>query len=337
MSSATSAADRAVATIAGSVPPEALGRTLVHEHLVVTDLELERNLPHPEWDEEMVTSQVRAQLQRLADRGVQTIVDLTVPGLGRDIRRISRMVEGSPVHIVVSTGFYTSHVLPNFFALNGPGRLVDRSDPLAEMFYRDITEGIAGTRIRAGMLKVASGVHGMTEDVLRVFYAAGEAHRATGVPITTHSEASIRGGVEQQRVLAQRGVPLERVVIGHSGDSRDIGYLCALADEGSFLGFDRFGMEHLADDGDRLDTLVTLLEKGYEDHLLISQDAAVFSAMTPPSWRRSHAPHWHMEHIVDTVLPRLRRRGLTPELERTLLVDNPRRLLAGPASGEAGE
>lgn len=99
------------------------------------------------------------------------------------------------------------------------------------------------------------------------------------------------------------------------------------------------GRQHLADDEDRLDTLVTLLEQGYEDHLLISQDAAVFSAMTPPSWRRPHAPHWHMEHIVDTILPGLRHRGLTPELERKLLlVENLRRLLAGPdrETGELG-
>lgn len=317
-----------VQTVAGVVPADQLGTTLIHEHLIVTDPELEKNLPHPEWNEATVAAGVRTQLEQLAELGVQTIVDLTVPGLGRDVGRIAELAAESPVHIVASTGYYTTDVLPPFFHLNGPGRLVDGPDPLAEMLLQDIISGIGETTIRAGMIKVASGARGFTDDVERLFTAAAQAHRQTGVPITTHSDPANRGGLEQQRVLGDLEVPLDRVVIGHSGDSTDIDYLCALAEAGSFLGFDRFGMAHTGRDDDRIRMLLALLERGYEKQVVLSQDAAVFSQITPPSWRQSNTPSWRMDHLHTTVLPRLRAAGVDHDLERQLMVDNPRRVLA---------
>src|SRR5690606_34672754 len=102
------------------------------------------------------------------------------------------------------------------------------------------------------------------------------------VPITTHSDAAARGGLAQQDALSRLGVPLEHVVIGHSGDSLDLPYLRALADRGSYLGFDRFGMEHVGRDEDRIRMLRALLDAGYADRIVLSHDAAVFSRVTPP-------------------------------------------------------
>ena len=318
-----------VESVAGAVPADQLGTTLIHEHLIVSDPELDLNFPHPEWEADRVRSQLRAQMEQLAALGVETIVDLTVPGLGRDVGRIARMAHDSPVQIVVSTGYYTSDVLPNFFRLNGPGRLVAGPDPLTEMFLNDIRDGIAGTSARAGMIKVASDARGITDDVARVFRAAATAQLQTDVPITTHSDPAARNGLEQQHFLSQLGVPLDRVVIGHSGDSTDVDYLCELAEAGSFIGFDRFGMTHMGRDADRLRTLKALLERGYQDHIVLSQDAAVFSRMTPPTWRAKHTPHWKMDHLHTTILPQLRAAGVNSLLERQLLVDNPRHVLAG--------
>lgn len=318
-----------VQTLTGPVPAGQLGTTLIHEHLIVTDPELDRNFPHPEWDEERVAQQLRQQLRHLAELGVGTVVDLTVPGLGRDVHRVARMAAGIPVHIVVSTGYYTYTSLPPFYHLNGPDRLVRGPDPLLEMFVKDIREGVAGTQIRAGMIKVASAAQGITDDVALVFSAAAQAHRETGAPITTHSDPRTTRGLEQQQRLAEEGADLNRVVIGHSGDSADIHYLCALADAGSYVGFDRFGMAHMGQDSARLRMLLDLLERGYEDRILLSQDAAVFSRMTPPSWRAAHAPDWRMDHLHSTVLPQLRAAGMDRRLQDQLMVENPRRLLAG--------
>lgn len=322
---------RTVPTFTGEVTGEDLGVTLIHEHVFVTDRVLDRDLPHPEWDEDRAIEHAIAGLRRLHGHGVRTVVDLTVPGLGRDVARVRRVAEAVPVRIVAATGWYTDSALPPFFRLNGPGRLVDGPDPLRELFLRDIREGIQGTDVRAGMIKVVSDAEGLTPDVDRVFRAAAEAHLETGVPITTHSHAPTRGGIAQQRRLAELGVPLDRVIIGHAGDSDDLGYLLRLADAGSFLGFDRFGMSHMAPDEQRVATLLALLDRGYADRIVLSHDAAFFSRVTPPSWRARTTPDWHMERLHTGILPRLRAAGVGEGTIAAMMVGNTRLILTGEA------
>jgi phosphotriesterase-related protein len=320
---------RAVPTFTGDVSGDELGPTLIHEHVFVRSPELDRDLPHPEWDEGAAVEAAVAAFERLHGLGIRTVVDLTVPGLGRDVDLVARVAARVRVRIVASTGYYTPDVLPLAIRTRGPGRLTGGPDPLVELFVGDIERGIAGTGIRAGMIKVVSDAAGLTPDVRRVFEAAAVAHRRTGVPITTHSHAPSRGGLAQQHLLAALGVPLDRVVIGHSGDSGDLDYLAELADRGSVLGFDRFGMEHVRPDAERIGTLLALLHRGYADRIVLSHDAAVFSRVTPPSWRSAHAPHWHFEHLHRRILPSLREAGVDDATVRQLVVGNPARILAG--------
>ena len=133
------------------------------------------------------------------------------------------MAERIPLHLVAATGYYTADVLPLYFQFHGPGRLIDEPDPLAAMFIRDIEEGIAGTAVRAGMIKVMTGPAGWTPDVVRVMTAAAMAHARTGVTITTHSVPETRNGLEQQAFLREHGVPAHRIVIGHSRRHRGPG------------------------------------------------------------------------------------------------------------------
>jgi phosphotriesterase-related protein len=327
----TPAPAAAVPTFRGSIRPAELGPTLIHEHVFVGHPELDLNHPHPEWDPEEAVEGAVAALTRLHDLGIRTVVDLTVLGLGRDVARVARVAERVPVHLVAATGYYTSNVLPPFFRTHGPGRLVSGPDPLVEYFLRDIEEGIAGSGIRAGMIKVVTDEEGITEDVARVMGAAAEAHRRTRVTVTTHSRPALRNGLEQLAFLRARGVPPERIVIGHSGDSEDVDYLRRLMDEGATIGMDRFGMEHVLPDDRRVATVLALLRLGYADRMVLSHDAACFSRMSPPSWRAAHAPHWHYENIPRRVLPMLSAGGATEADIHQMIVTNPARLLAPAA------
>jgi phosphotriesterase-related protein len=272
-------------------------------------------------------------LHALHAQGIRTIVDLTVPGLGRDARTVAAVAARVPVHIVAATGWYTRGRLPLHFALRGPGRAVDGPDELVELFVRDIRAGIAGTRVRAGMLKVVTDEDGITPDVARVLEAAAEAHRATGVTITTHSHPGTRNGRDQQRFFRERGVALERVIIGHSGDTDDLDYLRGMMDAGSTIGMDRFGMEHVLQDEHRVRTVVELVRLGYADRMILAHDAAFYSHVTPPSWRAAHAPRWHMETIPRRIVPALRAQGVPDTAIHQLLVANPRRLLEPVGTG----
>ena len=323
-----------VQTYRGPIEATGLGVTLIHEHVFVRDRELAANYPDPEWQEAEAVERAVAAFTALHALGVRTIVDLTVPGLGRDPSLVASVAARVPVHIIAATGWYTPDSLPLYFRFHGPGRLIDRPDPLVDYFVRDIAEGIAGTSVRAGMLKVMSDDRGISPDAARVMAAAAEAHEQTGIPITTHSVPASRNGLEQQAFLRERSVDPSRIIIGHSGDSEDVDYLRTLMDGGSTIGMDRFGMEHVLPDDRRATTVLALLRLGYADRMILSHDAAIYSHVTPPSWRGSHAPHWHMADIHRRVIPMLRAGGASDRELEQMLVLNPRRLL-GPASGDA--
>src|SRR5207248_10136083 len=128
------------------------GRTLMHEHVFLLNSELERDYPDTFDEEERIPDAV-AKLRALAATGIDTIVDLTVLGLGRDVRRVAAVAGQAGISVVAATGYYTFDELPTWAKLRGPGTLTGGSDPLEAMFVRDLTEGIGDTGIRAGVLK----------------------------------------------------------------------------------------------------------------------------------------------------------------------------------------
>lgn len=318
-----------VETFRGPINPDRLGATLIHEHIFVRNPEIELYLPDGEWDPAAAVESAVEGLTDLYERGIRTVVDLTVPGMGRDVQLVARVAERVPINIIAATGWYTQDVLPPYFRFHGPGRMIDRADPIIELFVRDIREGIAGGKVRAGLLKVMTGEPGLTEDVIRVMSAAAIAHQETGVTITTHSHPASHNGLVQQAFLCERGVAAERIIIGHSGDCEDLDYLRQLMDNGSTIGMDRFGMEHVLSNERRLRTVVALLESGYADRMVLSHDAAFYSHVTPPSWRARSAPTWRMDTISQTIIPMLLDAGVSSDEIAQMMVINPRRLLEG--------
>lgn len=325
-----------VQTLKGPVSAGNLGTTLIHEHLFVSHPELDLNFPHPEWDEPAMVDAAVDGLERLWGLGVRTVVDLTVLGLGRDVARVARVADRTRMQLAVSTGYYTADVLPPFFHTHGPGRLVDGPDPLVELFLNDIEDGVAGTGLRAAMLKVVTDRPGLTADVRRVLTAAALTHQQTGVPITTHTHAPSQNGRDQLAFFIAEGVAPDRLIIGHCGDSEDLGYLRELMDSGATIGMDRFGMEHVLPDDRRVRTVLELLRLGYAEKMVLSHDAAFFSRTTPPSWRTSRAPNWHLENIPRRIVPQLLAGGATDHDIHQMLVLNPSRLLSPGLGGGAG-
>lgn len=318
---------RFIQTVRGPVAVEDLAATLLHEHIFIRNPELEENYPSPEWNEDSMIDLARGELQKLYERGISTIVDLTVMGLGRSIERIRRVAEGIDINIVAATGYYTKSALPAFFDVHRPGGLVDQPDPLAKLFIADIREGIAGTGVKAAVLKVVTDRDGLTPGVVRVLEAAAEAHLATGVPIFTHTDSRACTGLLQQQVLRERGVDLTHVLIGHCDDTDDLAYLKTLMDAGSTIGMDRFGLTNVVSDAQRVDTIVTLCHQGYADRITLAHDFAYFSINIEPSIRKQLWPRWHNTTISDFILPELRQRGIDDKTIELMMVDNPARLL----------
>jgi phosphotriesterase-related protein len=201
---------------------------------------------------------------------------------------------------------------------------------MVDMFIREITDGIADTGVRAGILKCASDRPGITPGVERVLRAVAQAHRATGVPITTHTPTPPEPwGLEQQRVFKEEGVDLSRVVIGHSGGTINTDYHLALIDNGSYLGFDHFGLFGFTVE-ERVDAVGRLCARGYAERLVLSHDAMCFVDWFPRSMVDT-AKDWRWTHIPEDVLPIMRERGIREADITTMMVENPRRILEGGA------
>ncbi|TWF96071.1 phosphotriesterase family protein [Saccharopolyspora dendranthemae] len=312
-----------VDTVRGQVPADQLGTVLMHEHVFVLDEEIRRNYPEF-WDEEERVADAIRRLREMVSRGVSTIVDPTVIGLGRDVERVARINAEVDLNIIVATGLYTYDAVPLSLRMLGPGTLLGGEDPLVGMFVKDITEGIAGTGIKAAFLKCAIEEE-LTPGVERVLNAVAEAHQRTGAPITVHTSPGHRTGLVAQEVLRRSGVDLGQVVIGHSGDTTDTDYLRELVDNGSYLGMDRFGLELLLPTDERVATIAELADAGLADRMVLAHDASCHNSWFPHGLVEESLPNWHFTHIHDAVLPALREAGVTEQQLTTMLVDNPRR------------
>jgi phosphotriesterase-related protein len=314
----------AIQTVRGPVETSQLGPTLMHEHIFVLSAEILQNYPEAWGDEERRVTEAVARMNELASSGVRTVVDLTVIGLGRYVPRIQRIAAQTGINIIVATGIYTYNDIPFYFHFQGPGTALGGPELMVDMFVRDIERGIADTGVCAGILKCATDTPGMTKGVERVLRAVAQAHRQTGVPISTHTHAVSKRGLEQQKIFREEGVDLARVVIGHSGDTTDLDYLEELIAGGSYLGMDRFGIDTILPFEQRVETVAAMCERGHAGKMVLSHDAACFNDWLPERALPAVLPNWHYMHIHNDVIPALKKRGVADEQIHAMMVDNPR-------------
>lgn len=301
-----------VQSVAGPIDTADLGFTLMHEHVVERSPGVAENFPvsDPPVELAMAIDAVRAA-QAL---GVRTIVDQT-PSDMRDLAMVQDVVRATGVQVLVATGLYFE--VPRYFRSRS-------ADHMAGLFVRDIEVGIMDTGVRAAFLKCATETT-VDADVEKVLVAASMAHRATGAPISTHTNASARGGLAQQDVFAREGVDLSRVLIGHCGDTDDLDYLRSVLDRGSYVGMDRFGLTQFLPTDRRVAAVARLCELGYAGQMILSHDHIPVFDWFEPAVLRELVPDWRWTFIPDTVLPALRAAGVSDEQIETMTVDNPRR------------
>jgi phosphotriesterase-related protein len=313
-----------VETVRGPVEIERLGPTLMHEHVFVFDPEAMQNFGHlwgaPYWDEEERVADAIAKLRRLRDGGIETIVDPSVYGLGRFVRRLQRINAEVDLNIVVATGVYAFLELPMFLAYRS-------DDWLAELFVREIREGIDDTGVKAAFLKCAVEKDGLIGDVPRILAAIAAAAVETGAPVMVHTNALAKTGLIALEALTKAGVDPTRIVIAHAGDSNDLDYLRAIAATGAWLGCDRFNIEHFNPDANRIETLVALVAEGYANRVHLGHDAACFMdfMVGNPWFADEHADYLH---ISTKIIPQLLAAGVKQAQIDEMLVENPQRFFA---------
>lgn len=316
-----------IQTVTGPIPVDSLGRTLMHEHLAVG---------YPGWEAATNEPFDRAEAARvciehvnaLQSLGYSSMVDPCPNDLGRDVELMVMVAEATGFNIICATGLYKEHE-GGHAHWDFRSRFEDVAPVMTDLFVAELVDGIGTTGVRAGIIKVGTGLGDLTKHESAVFAAAAAAAASTGVPITTHTEDGTLGD-RQQEVLTAAGVAAHRIIIGHSCGSTDTAYHLRIAGGGSYLGFDRFGIPTVSDD-DRAASLARVIEAGAGDRVVVSHDSVWCWKGNPwPVGLRTRITETFVPtRFDDEIIPKLRDLGVTDAEIHRLTHDNPRNFFEG--------
>ena len=306
-----------VQTVLGPIEPDALGFTLPHEHTQIALWHIEGR-----WDYWQLTRDepvILAELDRFREAGGGGLVDLTLPGVGRDPAWLAGLAEASGLNIVMGCGWYRTAYYP-------AEAQIDRrsTDDLADELVREATEGVGETGVRPGIIgEIGTDKPWVSPSEERVHRAAARASRATGLAITTHAVLS-DVGLAQLRIFEEEGADLARVMIGHADSYPVLDHYLAIIERGANIEFDFLGMSFTPTERQGEDRVVELLcdllARGHVDRILLSQDVCHDSQL------KRYGGNGYV-YLVETFLPRLRAAGVSQDEITTMTVANPRRLL----------
>ena len=313
-----------IQSVLGPIDSSDLGFTLSHEHVVVSSAGIPHIYPEFIRREESIKEGIK-QLREAKNEGLSSIIDVSTIDLGRDIRLIEQVSRESGINIICATGTWRD--IPRAFWNATP-------DSIAKLYKREIEVGIEDTGIKAGIIKVANDVGGVTREGEVILRAAARTQKATGIPISTHTWAPDRVGEQQVRIFEDEGVDLNSVYIGHSNDTTDTFYLEGLMDKGVWLGLDRYpgGRSPGTPDWEgRTETAMKLISDGYGKRIMLGHDWSVTLSIDSEEGqdaRKKSNPDGYL-FITRKVLPRLREMGASQEQLDDLMINNPRRFFEG--------
>jgi phosphotriesterase-related protein len=307
---------KSIHTIRGPVEIDALGLILPHEHLF-TDLRGPSVPDYARAEPSEVVKVVKPYLAEAAAAGFTAMVECSTVGVGRNLAVLRALAEATPIHIIAPTGVYRDAYISQSL------REIREHD-LAELWTTELTQGIEGTSIRAGFIKLAMSDDGPTALEIRNLKAAVRASENTGAVIASHT---IGGNVAKKEmdVLEEAGLDLHRFIWIHAQTEPDISILEEAARRGAYVELDSVGAPYQSQT-ELLETAIALIQAGFTDQLLLSHDAGWFDPARqdglPEQGFRGYTA------LARDFIPGLLERGITEEQVRLITVNNPLKAFA---------
>ncbi len=305
-----SAGKRLVTTLGPMVA--AGGTILPHEHVFV-DLRTPLTRGYAEAATEEVVRVMLPSLQEAKAAGIAAIVEASAVGVGRRADILSEVSRAAGVPLVVPTGVYREPWIP-------PWIHATTEDALERWMRGELEGDIEESGVAAGWIKLSAGDAGLTNCETKVLRAAGRAAAATGAVIGSHT---IRGAVvlEELSILASVGLPADRFIWIHAHVEEDFQTNLAAARQGAWIEYDAIGNPDT--DGGFIDRIHRMLDAGFEDRVLLSQDRGWFNPALPGGGeQKSYA------YLVQAFLPALASSGVPEPTIRRITRDNPFRAFA---------
>ncbi|NMB13411.1 MAG: phosphotriesterase-related protein [Firmicutes bacterium] len=301
-----------IQTIKGAIPPDRLGFTYPHEHLICFPPRVAMR-EDPDYQLPSIDKAIE-ELRYFYAAGGRTLVEGTALDYGRDVEAMRTIAEQTPVNIVFCTGFNKGRFYSNNI-------IKAKEDELADLMIRELTEGVGTSGLKPGYIKCGSWYNVITLEEEKVTKAAAKAHLETGAPIWVHTEAGTMG-LEQLDILEEAGVDLSKVCIGHLDRNPDLWYHRQIAKRGAYVGYDGPGKAKYYPDSVRIELIKGLIAAGFEDKLLISGD------MGRQSYLTAYQGGPGFEYIIKKFIPRMLDEGISQTYIDMIWVENPARWLS---------
>jgi phosphotriesterase-related protein len=301
-------------TLKGPVSTDSLGLMLPHEHLFV-DLRGPIAPNYGEAEPEAVAHLMKPYLDAIEAAGVTAFVDCAPVGVGRNITALKYLADRTPIHIVAPTGVYKQGFIPSEW-------LDLSAEALADIWIGELTEGIEGTGIKAGFIKVALIDDGPTAIEARNLRAAAIASKTTGAVIGSHTIGGKAARAELD-ILESAGQDLSRFIWIHAYSEPDMSIHLEAARRGAWIEFDAIGAPY-QDQDQLVDYTLQLVEDGYADQILLSHDAGWYEVGSPDGVPQPNGVRGFTA-LMDKFIPALRARGLSETDIGQLTVINPAR------------
>lgn len=301
-----------IITVRGSIKPDAMGLTLPHEHILVDFIGADkagkaRSAGKARYNEKDVVEIMLPYLKEVREQGVKTFIDCTPMYLGRDVRLLQKLSTLTGLNILTNTGQYREPYLPEkTFTLS--------AEQLAESWIDEFEKGIEGTNVRPGFIKTAVNPGHLEPVQRKITEAAALTSKNTNLTIATHTGVGI-AATEILEILVKIGVSPKKWIFVHAQNEEDLDLVAKIAARGAWIELDGIGpdKEQL-----HLDKLQKLLEMGYEDRILLSQDAGWYRPGEEPGGAKKS-----FAFLIDSFLPKLRERSVTEATIEKLMVANP--------------
>ncbi|HEX2906133.1 MAG TPA: hypothetical protein VHO69_04690 [Phototrophicaceae bacterium] len=306
-------------TVNGEVAAEALGLILPHEHLFV-DLRGPHVPGYAEGERETVARLLKPWLERAEAAGVTALVECSTIGVGRNIPVLQHLAQITPIHIIAPTGVYREAYIP--------ANLRETSvEALAELWARELTEGIDDTPVRAGFIKIAMSDDGPTPLEERNLRAAARASQQTGAVIASHTSGGAQAIRRELDILEAAGLDLGRFIWVHAHTEPDPAVHLEAAKRGAWVEFDAIGaLDWFPEQSKMVDFVLHLLDAGFGDQILLSHDAGWYEPGQPEG-RPAKGMRGYTA-LVETFIPALKARGVDDDIIRQMTQTNPARAFA---------
>jgi phosphotriesterase-related protein len=301
--------EKNIITVNGEIPAQQMGLSLIHEHVMVDFVGADK-VSTSRYNREEVFKNVLPHLKQARELGCRTFVECTPAFLARDPLLLKQLADASGLQILTNTGYYgarNDESLP-------PHAFTETADQLAQRWIKEFKQGIEGTGIRPGFIKIGVDEGKLSDIDRKLMQAAARTHLQTGLTIAVHT-GKASGAMDELEVLKTEKVHPSAWIWVHAQAEEDMAFHVKAAKEGGWISLDGIGWDN---EGRHIEMVTHLKKQNLLNRVLVSQDAGWYHVGEPNGGKFQP-----FNRLFTEFLPALKQKGFSQKDINQLLIQNP--------------